>query len=112
MNITDEYVSLFGCRGSAEGHDSSLIAAGDQARRSARGDNPMIHKRAGSVLVMGAALAGVLGLGAGSAIAGTNAKAATTWTVKPGGAITAKAGKTTLTDKKTGSKLTCTSSSG
>jgi hypothetical protein len=72
----------------------------------------MIHKRAGSVLVMGAALAGVLGLSTGSAIAATNANIAAPWTVKPGGAITAKAGKTTLTDKKTGSKLTCTSSSG
>lgn len=72
----------------------------------------MIHKRAGSVLVMGAALAGVLGLGAGSAIAATNAKVAATWTVKPGGAITAKAGKTTLKDTKTGTVLTCASSSG
>ena len=72
----------------------------------------MIHKRAGSVLVMGAALAGVLGLSAGSAIAATNAKVAATWTVKPGGAITAKAGKTTLKDKKTGTVLTCASSSG
>jgi hypothetical protein len=60
---------------------------------------------------MSAALAGVLGLGAGSAIAATHAITAT-WTVKPGGAITAKAGKTTLTDKSTGSVLTCTSSAG
>lgn len=72
----------------------------------------MIHKRAGSVLVMGAALAGALGLSAGSAIAATNAKVAATWTVKPGGAITAKAGKTTLKDTKTGTVLTCASSSG
>jgi hypothetical protein len=72
----------------------------------------MILKRAGSVLVMSAALAGVLGLSAGNAIAATNAKVAATWTVKPGGAITAKAGTTTLTDKSTGSKLTCASSSG
>lgn len=76
----------------------------------------MIHKRAGSVLVMGAALAGVLGLSAGSAVAATNAtvnhKVAATWTVKPGGAITAKSGKTTLKDKKTGTVLTCASSSG
>ena len=63
----------------------------------------MILKRAGSVLVMSAALAGVLGLSAGSAIAATNAGVAATWTVKPGGAITAKAGTTTLTDKNTGS---------
>jgi hypothetical protein len=73
----------------------------------------MILKRAGSVLVMSAALAGMLGLSAGSAIAATNARVAATWTVKPGGAITAKAaGTTTLTDKNTGSKLTCASSSG
>src|SRR5690348_2261429 len=85
---------------------------GDQARRSARGDTPMIHKRAGSVLVMGAALAGVLGLSAGSAIAATNANIAATWTVKPGGAITAKAGTTTLKDTKSGTVLTCASSSG
>lgn len=34
----------------------------------------MIHKRTGSVLVMGAALAGVLGLSAGSAVAATSAR--------------------------------------
>ena len=66
-----------------------------------------ILKRASSVLVTSAALAGVLGLGVGSAAA-----VAATWTVKPGGAITAKAGKTTLTDKNTGSTLSCASSSG
>ncbi len=66
-----------------------------------------ILKRASSVLVTSAALAGVLGLGVGSAAA-----VAATWTVRPGGAITAKAGKTTLTDKNTGSTLSCSSSSG
>jgi hypothetical protein len=71
-----------------------------------------IFKRAGSALVMSAALAGVLALSASSAIAATHPAVAATWTVKPGGAITAKAGKTTLTDKSTGSVLTCTSSSG
>jgi hypothetical protein len=71
-----------------------------------------IFKRAGSALVMSAALAGVLALSASSAIAATHTGVAATWTVKPGGAITAKAGKTTLTDKNTGSILTCTSSSG
>jgi len=60
-----------------------------------------ILKRASSVLVASAALAGVLGLGVGSAAA-----VAATWTVKPGGAITAKAGVTTLKDTKTGSVLT------
>ena len=71
-----------------------------------------IFKRAGSALVMSAALAGVLALSAGSALAATNTGITATWTVKPGGAITAKAGKTTLTDKNTGSQLSCTSSSG
>jgi hypothetical protein len=66
-----------------------------------------IIKRAGSALVVSAALAGVLGLGVGSAAA-----VAATWTVKPGGAITAKAGVTTLKDTKTGSTLSCSSSSG
>lgn len=71
-----------------------------------------IFKRAGSLLVTGAALAGVLALSAGSAFAATNSGTAATWTVTPGGTITAKAGTTTLKDTKTGSVLTCTSSSG
>jgi hypothetical protein len=71
-----------------------------------------IFKRAGSVLVTGAALAGMLALSAGSASAATNAGIAATWTVKPGGAITAKAGTTTLKDNNTGSTLSCKSSSG
>jgi hypothetical protein len=37
---------------------------------------------------------------------------AATWTVKPGGSVTGKAGTTTLTDKSTGAKLTCTDSPG
>ena len=71
-----------------------------------------IPKRAGIVMVTGAGLAGMLALSVSSAGATTNAGIAATWTVKPGGAITAKAGTTTLTDKSTGTKLTCTSSSG
>jgi hypothetical protein len=71
-----------------------------------------ILKRAGGVLVTGAALAGMLALSASSAGAATNAGTAATWTVKPGGAITAKAGVTTLKDTKTGSTLTCKTSSG
>jgi len=71
-----------------------------------------MFKRAGSALVMSAALAGALALSASSAIAATHTGVAATWTVKPGGAITAKAGTTTLTDKSTGTQLTCTSSSG
>jgi hypothetical protein len=63
-----------------------------------------ILKRSGSILLMGVATAVTIGLSAGPAFA------ATTWTVKPGGAITAKSGTTTLTDTKTGTKLVCTSS--
>src|SRR5579859_6412980 len=75
-----------------------------------RGDPMTSLKRAGSVLVTGAALAGMLALSASSALASSHAAA--TWTVKPGGAITAKAGKTTLKDTNTGSTLSCASSSG
>jgi hypothetical protein len=71
-----------------------------------------ILKRAGSALVTGVALAGLLALSASAAGAATNARVAATWTVKPGGAITAKAGTTTLKDTKTGSTLSCASSSG
>ena len=67
-----------------------------------------IRKRTGSVLVLGAATAAIIGMAAAPAIGAT----ATTWTVKPGGAITAKAGVTTLKDTKTGSVLTCKTSSG
>lgn len=63
---------------------------------------------AGSALLMGATTALVIGVGVSTAVA-TNA---ITFTVSPGGSITAKAGKTTLTDKNTGSVLSCASSSG
>ena len=49
-----------------------------------------------------------LAIGAGAATAG--ATTATTWTVKPGGAVTGTAGTTTLKDTKTGTVLKCTSS--
>ena len=65
-----------------------------------------ILKRTGSMLAMGAAVAAVIGLSTAPAFA------ATTYTVKPGGNITAKAGKTTLKDKNTGSTLSCASSAG
>ena len=55
----------------------------------------------GAVVLAAAAV-----LGAGSSAAG----AAATWTVRPGGAITAKAGKTTLIDTRNGNTLTCTPS--
>ncbi len=59
----------------------------------------------GAVVLAGAGLA--VCLGAGSPVAAT----AQTWTVRPGGAITATAGTTTFTDTKTGSSLGCSSSS-
>jgi len=64
-----------------------------------------ILKRTYGILFAGAATAAVIGLSAAPAFA------ATTWTVSPGGAITAKSGKTTLTDTTTGNALTCKSSS-
>jgi hypothetical protein len=57
-------------------------------------------------LFTGAATAVAVGASAGVALA-----VAITFTISPGGAITAKAGKTTLTDTNTGSVLTCVSSS-
>ncbi len=58
------------------------------------------------VLFTGVATAAAIGASAGVALA-----VAITFTISPGGAITAKAGKTTLTDTKTHSVLTCASSS-
>jgi hypothetical protein len=60
----------------------------------------------GSMLLTGAATALVIGVSTSAALA-VNA----TWTVKPGGAITAKAGTTTLTDTTTHQAVVCTSSS-
>ena len=62
-----------------------------------------MHKRIAAIVLTGGAAALTVGLTATSAVAAT-------WTVKPGGAITAKSGTTTLTDKNTGNKLTCSSS--
>jgi len=62
-------------------------------------------KRTGSGLMAGAAAALLIGVSVAPALA-----AVPTWTVKPGGVATAKAGKTTLKDTKTGTVLTCTSS--
>ncbi|MFC9327643.1 hypothetical protein [Kitasatospora sp. NPDC057015] len=58
-----------------------------------------------SGMVVAAAFAAAAGLAASPAYA------APTWTVTPGGAWTAKAASPKLTDTKTGTKLTCTSSS-
>jgi hypothetical protein len=54
----------------------------------------------------------MVGVSAGTAVAAAHSTTAATWTVKPGGAISAKAGKTTLTDTTTHNTLSCTSSSG
>ena len=51
--------------------------------------------------------AAALALGIGTAAMATTA---TTFTVKPGGAVTGTAGKTVLKDTKTGTVLTCVSS--
>jgi len=59
----------------------------------------------GSILLTGAATALVIGVSVGAAVA-VNA----TWTVKPGGTVTATAGTTTLTDTTTHNTLKCTSS--
>ena len=113
MNITDEYVSSRHVLGSGDGVDHSKPARGmsgqaDQERdthdnlqtcwqrpgherRTRRGAGPVRQLRDRGA---------------------PTPRVAATWTVKPGGAITAKAGKTTLTDKSTDSVLTCTSSSG
>jgi len=63
-----------------------------------------ILKSLGRALVLSAAVASVVGLAAAPALA------ATTWTVKPGGAVTAKAGTTTVNDTTAGLTVTCTSS--
>lgn len=60
-----------------------------------------MSKRSARILLAGPAAVLVAVLGA------TAALAATTWTVRPGGAITAKAGKTSLTDTRTGTTATC-----
>jgi hypothetical protein len=64
-----------------------------------------ILKRTGSVLFIGAATAGVIGLSAAPAVAAT-------WTVKPGGSVAATSGKATLTDTHSGVSLSCASSKG
>jgi hypothetical protein len=60
-----------------------------------------------TAVILGSGVA-ALAIGLGAATAG--ATTAKTWTVKPGGAVTGKSGKTTLKDTKTGTVLTCKSS--
>ncbi|HET7246730.1 MAG TPA: hypothetical protein VFJ07_18030 [Streptosporangiaceae bacterium] len=43
------------------------------------------------------------------ALGATTARAATTWTIAPGGAITAKSGRAAIADPKIGKLMTCTS---
>jgi hypothetical protein len=63
-----------------------------------------ILKGLGRALVLSAAAASVIGLAAAPALA------ATTWTVKPGGAIKGTAGTTVVTDSTKGLSVNCTSS--
>ena len=63
-----------------------------------------ILKSLGRALVLSAAAASVVGLAAAPALA------ATTWTVKPGGAIKGTAGTTVVTDSTNGLSVNCTSS--
>jgi hypothetical protein len=64
-----------------------------------------ILNRFRKALITSAATAAVIGMAAAPAFA-----TAATWTVKPGGATTAKAGTTTVTDVTAGQSVTCTSS--
>jgi hypothetical protein len=64
-----------------------------------------ILNRFGKALTASVAMAAVIGLAAGPAFA-----TAATWTVKPGGATTGKAGTTTVTDVTANQSVTCTSS--
>lgn len=68
-----------------------------------------MRKRTPSLIFTAGAITLTVGLGTAPSVAAT----ATTWTVKPGGSVTAKStASTTLTDTSTGTVLTCKSSSG
>jgi hypothetical protein len=69
-------------------------------------ESASMRKRLTAVLLGSGAAALALGIGATTAMATT----ATTWTVTPGGAVKGTAGTTTLKDSKTGTVLTCASS--
>jgi hypothetical protein len=64
-----------------------------------------IRNRLGKALIMSAGAAAVIGMAAAPAFA-----TAATWTVKPGGATTGKAGTTTVADVTAGQSVNCTSS--
>ncbi len=71
----------------------------------------MMRKTARAVALMGATAILGIGMGIGPAFATTAAPTVTkTWTVKPGGKVKAKSGKTVLADTTNGHKVICTSS--
>ena len=74
----------------------------DRVRKEVRA----IRNRLGKALITSAATAAIIGMAAAPAFA-----TAATWTVKPGGATTGKAGTTTVTDTTAGQSVSCTSSS-
>jgi hypothetical protein len=83
--------------------NSGLVATRQSGERQGKGVRAIL-KSLGRALVLSAAAASVVGLAAAPALA------ATTWTVKPGGAIKGTAGKTVVTDSTKGLSVTCTSS--
>jgi hypothetical protein len=83
-----------------------------QANRS-RGERQMATlSRLRPIVLVFTTVAAVVSLGAMPAVAGAAgpARAETTWTVDPGGAVTGTGDKTTLTDTKTKTDLTCKAS--
>ena len=64
-----------------------------------------ILNRFGKALITGAATAAIIGMAAAPAFA-----TAATWTVKPGGTTSGKAGTTVVTDTTAGQSVTCSSS--
>jgi len=67
-------------------------------------------KRIGAVLMAGGAAIALIGTGSTSSFANVTPHA-TTWKVSPGGKVTGSATKPTLKDTKSGTTLTCASSS-
>lgn len=71
-----------------------------------------MRTRMGAIVLATTAVAALAVGAAPSALSAARpaASAARTWTVRPGGAVTATSGKTTLVDVPTGATLTCTAS--
>lgn len=86
---------------------SGLLTAMLRATPVGKGVRAILN-RLGKALILTAAAASVIGMAAAPALA----TSAITWTVKPGGAVTGAAGKTTVTDTTAGQSVTCSSSSG